>query len=89
MWAKGISEGGYVGATTHQGVPGGCWRALVGVAHPLHSPQVLFAPKIHKYSEKIVLNFQGILRIFIFGSFFLHGENRKRDKHGILYYLTN
>ena len=51
-------------------------------------PLMLFALKIQKYLEKIVLTFQGILSTFIFGSFLLHGKSRKQDKHGILFYLT-
>ena len=51
MWAKEISEGAHVGATTHQGAP----RCIVGTRGT--PPQVLFAPEIHKYLEKNVLNF--------------------------------
>ena len=35
-----------------------------------------------------MLNFQGILRTFIFGHFLLHGKFKKLTKHDILFYLT-
>ena len=35
-----------------------------------------------------MLNFQEILKTFIFGSVLLHGEIRKQGKHGILFYMT-
>jgi hypothetical protein len=41
-----------------------------------------------KNSEKIALNFQGILRTFIFGSFFIAQEIQKTDKAWHLFYLT-
>ena len=69
-WAKGISEGTHVGATTHQALLGLLARPGVLWA-PGAPPLMLFAPEIQKYSEKIVSNFQNILRTFIFGSFFI------------------
>ena len=37
-----------------------------------------------------MFNFQGILRTFIFGSFFIARKIQKIEKkHGILFYLTN
>ena len=75
MWDEEISEGAHMGTTTHQGAPGGPGRAQVGCAHLVHLPLILFGPKILKYSEKIILNFQSILRTYIFGSFFYCMEN--------------
>ena len=49
-------------------------------SHLVHLPLILFAPEILKYSEKIVLNFQSILRNFIFGSFFIAREIQKTGK---------
>ena len=77
MWAKEISEGAHVEATTHQGAPGGAgvpW-CLVGTRctplwYYLHQ-------KFINIWKKIVLNFQGILRIFIFGSFFIARRKQK------------
>ena len=88
MWAKELSEGAYVGASTHKGAPGGCWRALVYCGHQVHPLMCYLHQKFINIRKKIVLNFQGILRILILGSFLLHGENRKQDKHGILFYWT-
>ena len=86
-WAKHISGGG--GAHGGQNPPGctwGCWRPLVYCGHQGH-PLMLFILEIQKYSEKIVLNFQGILSTFIFGSFFIGREIQKTDKtwHFILF----
>ena len=47
MWAKEISEGAHVGATTHQGALGVLARPGVLWA-PGATPLVLFAPKIQK-----------------------------------------
>ena len=87
MWAKEISEGAHVGATTHQGTPWGCWRALVSCGHLGHPPHVLFALEILKYSKKIMLNFQGILRIFIFGSFFYCTEKTENRINMAFYFI--
>ena len=65
----------------------GSWRARVGCAHLVHLPLVLFAPKVHKHLEKIMFNFQVILRTFFGVIFLLHGKNQKTDKtwHFILF----
>ena len=47
--------------------------------HLVHLPLMLFAPKIQKYSEKIVLNFQGIVSTFIFDHFFIAQKIQKTD----------
>ena len=69
MWAKEISEGPTWGPQPTRARLG-CWCAQVGCAHLVHLPLMFIAPKILKYPEKTVLNFQGILRSFIFGHFF-------------------
>ena len=86
MWAKEISDGP-TGDHNSPGRAWGCWHAQVGYAHLAHLPLMLFAQKIQIYSEKIVLNFQGILRTFIFGSFFIAREIQKTNKtwHFILF----
>ena len=86
-WSEGISEG----ATWDHKPPGrawGSWRTQVGCAHLVHLPMILFALEIQKYSEKIVLNFQGILRTFIFGSFFYCTGNSE-NKQTMAFYLFN
>ena len=87
MWDEEVSEGGPRGDHNPPGRAWGSWRTQVGCAHLVHLPMILFAPEILKYSEKIVLNFQGILRTFIFGSFFIAREIQKTDKtwHFILF----
>ena len=82
-----ISEGGAPAGHNPPGRAWGSWRAQVSCAHLVHPPLILFAPKILKYSEKIVLNFQSILRTFIFGSFFIARKTQKADKawHFILF----
>ena len=83
-------SGGPRGDHNPPGRAWGSWRAQVGCAHLVRRPLILFAPEILKYSQKIVLNFQSILRTFIFGSFFYcTGKFRKQTKHVILFYLTN
>ena len=87
MWDEEVSEGGPRGDHNPPGRAWGCWRAQVGCAHLVHLPLMFIAPKILKYPEKIVLNFEGILRTFIFGSFFIAREIQKTDKtwHFILF----
>ena len=87
MWCEEISEGAHVGTTTHQGAPGvpGVPRWVVptwctSLYYYLHQ-------KFLNIQKKIVLNFQSILRTFIFGSFFIAREIQKTDKtwHFILF----
>ena len=72
MWAKEISEGAHVGATTHQGAPGGAGTPLVGTR--CTPPLVLFAPKIHKYSAKNRVKFLGHSENFYFWVIFYCAE---------------
>ena len=69
-WAKEISEGTHAGTTTHHGAPGvaGTPRCLVVTRC---TPLDVICTKNSEKSEKPVLNFQGILNTFIFGSFFI------------------
>ena len=53
-WAPEVGRGGH----NPPGRAWAPWRAQVGCAHLVHLPLMLFAPKIQKYSEKIVLNFR-------------------------------
>ena len=81
MWAKEISEGAHVGTTTHQGAPR--WVVptwCTSLWYYLHQ-------KFINIQKKFMFNFQGILRTFIFGSFFIAWENQKTDKtwHFILF----
>jgi len=88
MWAKEISEGAHVGATTHQGAPGGAGAPWCLVGTRCTPLWYYLQQKIINIPKKIVLNFQDVLRTFIFWSFFISREFRKKDKHGILFYLT-
>ena len=86
MWCEEISEGGTWGPQPTRARLG--WLARPGVLWaPGAPPRMLFVPEIQKYSEKIVLKFQGIRRTFIFGSFFIAREIQKTDKtwHFILF----
>ena len=89
MWYKEISEGGHVGTTTHQGAPGGVGAPRWVVPTWCTSLRCLSHQKFLNIQKKIVLNFQDILRTFIFGSFFIAREIQKTEKYGILFYLTN
>ena len=82
MWDEDISEGAHVGTTTHQGVPGGPGTPRWLVPTWCTSLSCYLHKKNLKYSEKHVLNFQGILRTFIFGSFFIAREIQKTYKTG-------
>ena len=66
MWDKEMSEGGHVGATTHQGAPGGAGAPWCLVGTRCTPPQVLFAAKLHKYSGKIHVKFSGHSENFYF-----------------------
>ena len=72
----GISEGTHKPCRRTQG--GG--RALWACGPLVHLPEVFSVPKILKYSRKIILNFQGIWRTFIFWSFFIAQEIQKTIK---------
>jgi hypothetical protein len=70
----GISGGGPRG--THKG--GG--HALRPCGQVVGPPGVFSVPEILKYSIKIILNFQGIWRTFIFGTFFISWIIQKIDE---------
>ena len=86
MWYEEVSEGPTWGPQPTRARLGVLARPG-GLCPPGAPPSDVFAPKIQKYSEKIVFNFQGILRTLIFGSFFIARENQKTDKtwHFILF----
>ena len=70
----GISGGEPPWAHEAGGAPRGCGRALDPRGQVLAPPVVFSVPDILKYSRKIIFQFQGIWRTFIFGVFFLlHG----------------
>jgi hypothetical protein len=56
------------------------WRGLVGVAHQVHFPQVIFAPKNLKNSEKNHIKISGQSENFDFSATFyctVKTENRQ------------
>jgi hypothetical protein len=58
----------------------GVWRALVGAAHQVHTPQVIFVPEILKNSEKNHIKFSGQSENFDFSATFyctVKAENRQ------------
>ena len=71
MWYEGISEGGHVGTTAHQGAPGGPGAPRWVVPTWCTSLRYYLHQKFINIQKKNVLNFQGILRTFIFGPFFI------------------
>ena len=83
MWDEEIIEGGHVGTTTHQGVPGGPGAPRWVV----HLPLILFAPTILKYSEKNRIKFSEHSENFYFWVIFIAREIQKTDKtwHLILF----
>ena len=60
--------------------PPGRGRALDPRGQVLAPPAVFSVPDILKYSRKIILNFQGIWRTFIFGVFFIAQVIQKTDR---------
>ena len=87
MWCKEISEGAHVGTTTHQGAPGGPGVPRWIVPTWCTSLWYYLHQKFRNIQKNIVFNFQGILRTFIFGSFFIAREIQETDKtwHFILF----
>ena len=67
----GISGGEPPWAHEAGGAPSGVGRALHPHGQVLASLVVFLVPDILKYSEKIIFNFQGIWRTFIFKVFFI------------------
>ena len=89
QWVAGISEWVPVGPTTLLGAPRGVVAPCGLVAHRCTPLGCVQCQKFLNILEKIILNFHGILRTFIFGPFFLLlGKFRKQDNHGILFYST-
>ena len=70
FWEEGVcgSWNKWRGATMG---PRGRGRALDPRGQVLAPPGVFSVPNILKYSKKIIFNFQGIWRTFIFGVFFI------------------
>ena len=75
----GITGGGPPGAHEAGGAPGGGGRALDPRGQVLAPPAVFSVPDILKYSRKIILNWQGIWRTFIFGVF-LHCTDNSENR---------
>ena len=88
----GISGGGHRGPTRHGGAPRGCGCALHPrgqVDDPLLCSQCQIFSNI---LEKIILNWQGIWRTFIFGIFLYCtdiSENRQKNTIFTLFQLNN
>ena len=84
----GISRGGPPWAHEAGGAPRGVGRALHPCGQVAAPPVVIFAQKILKYSQKIILNWHGILRAFIFGIFlYCTDKSGDRQKNTILLYF--
>ena len=60
--------------------PRGRGRALDPRGQVLAPPPVFLVPDILKYSRKIIFQFRGIWRTFIFGVFFIARINQKTDR---------
>ena len=73
----GISGGDPRGTHKDRGRPQGVGRALHPCGPLVKPPGVFLVPEILKYSIKIILNFQGIWRTFIFGTVFIAQINQK------------
>ena len=58
-----------------------------GLCPPGAPPSDVICIKNLKYSEKIVLNFQSILRTFIFGSFFYCTGNSENKQNMAFYFI--
>ena len=67
----GISGGGPHGTHKVGGAPKGVGSALHPCGPLVQPPGACSVPEILKYFIKIILNFQGIWRTFIFGTFFI------------------
>ena len=87
MWYEKISEGAHVGTTTHQGAPGGPGTPRRVVPTWCTSLSCYLHKKNLKYSEKNVLNFQGILRTFIFWVIFYCTRNSKTRQNMAFYFI--
>ena len=87
MWCEEISEGAHMGTTTHQGTPGGSWRAQVGCAHLVHLPLVLFAPKILQYSGKNRIKFSRHSENFYFWVIFYCMGNSENRQNMAFYFI--
>ena len=85
----GISGGEPPLAHEAGGVPRGGGRALDPRAQVLAPPAVFSVPDILKYSrKKIIFQFRGIWRTFIFGVFLYCTDNQITDrKYLFLFYL--
>ena len=76
----GISGWGPPWAHEAGGAPHGGGHALDPRGQVLAPPVVFSVPNILKYSRKIIFNFQGIWRTFIFGVFFITRIIQKIDR---------
>ena len=88
----GISGGEPPWAHEAGGAPCRGGRALDPRGQVLAPPAVFSVPDILKYSKKIILNWQGIWRTFIFGVFLYctdKSENRQENTIFTLFQLNN
>ena len=69
--------------------PRGRGRALDPHGQVLAPPAVFSVPDILKYSRKIIFNFQGIWRTFIFGVFLYCTDNQITDRKIFIFILFN
>ena len=67
--------------------PRGRGRALDPRGQVLSPPVVFSVPDIHKYSRKIIFQFRGTWRAFIFGVFFIARIIQKRDRKYYFYLI--
>ena len=88
----GISGGDPLWAHEAGGAPRGVGRALHPRGQVFAPPAVFSVPDILKYSRKIIFQFQGIWRTFIFGVFLYctdKSENRQKNTIFTLFQLNN
>ena len=85
----GISGGGPPWAHEVGGAPRGVGRALHPRGQVVDPPDVFSVPNILKYSRKIIFNFQGIWRTFIFEVFLYCTDNQITDRKIFIFILFN
>ena len=81
-----ISGGGHRGPT-RQGARPGSGRALDPRGQVLAPPAVFSVPDILKYSRKIIFQFRGIWRTFIFGVFLYCTDNSENIQINTIFTL--
>ena len=84
----GISGGGPPWAHEAGGAPYRGGRALDPRGQVLAPPAVFSVPDILKYFRKIIFQFRGIWRTFIFGVFFIARIIQKTDRKYYFYFIS-